>query len=73
MNFTSTTLVDQGYKEALKSAKAEKKAREANEGVSCSLHRLVVEESTRRRERDFVKVLHFAIISRSLQEHSKRS
>ena len=63
MNFTSTTLVDQGYKEALKSAKAEKKAREANEGVSCSLHRLVVEESARRRDRDVVKVLHSAIIS----------
>ena len=63
MNFTSTTLVDQGYKEALKSARAEEKAREANEGVSCSLHRLVVEESARRRDRDVVKVLHSAIIS----------
>ena len=64
MNFTSITLVDQGCKETLKSSKAEEKAREGNAGVSYSLHLLVVEETTRRRERDIVKVLLFAIITR---------
>ena len=64
VNFTSTTLLDQGCKKTLKSGKAKEKAREGNEGVSISLHRLVVEESTRRGERDIVKVLHFAVITR---------
>ena len=63
VNFTSITLVDQGCKETLKSSKAEEKAREGNAGVSHSLHLLVVKETTRRRERDIVKVLHFAIIT----------
>ena len=45
MNFTSPALVDQGCQETLKSGKAKEKAREDDEGVSCSLHRLVVEES----------------------------
>ena len=62
MNFTFPAFVDQGCKETFESGKPEEKAREGNEGVSCSLHRLIVEEPTGRRERDIVKVLHSAII-----------
>ena len=56
MNFSSWFLVDQSYKETLKTGKDEKKTREGDEGVSQSLHLLGVVDSTRRREADKVKV-----------------
>ena len=60
VNFTSPALVDQSCEETLKTGKPEEKAGEGNVGVSYSLQLLVVEESTRRRQRDEVKVFHAA-------------